>query len=1069
MPYVRKYFFDTTSWTDHNLHDPGITLLEHLAYAISDLRYRLGFEMEDLLEGARRSGLKPFFTAREILPSSPITLADYRKLLIDISGVKNAWIRALERPQPGLFFDSYHTELSFPVNPAKADVFTKGLYQVLVETEVGSTITDADIWDKLHENRNLGEAVQEVTLLNPEYIGIRVELEVREKTDLESLKTRILLTLRSWISPNIPFYSPAEMLAKGKTAGDIFQGPVLTHGFIDDDELARFDKKSALRVSDALHLLMDLPEVKLVQNILLKASPTDDLLFWQSTDNWEKQYQPLTENLAPQLAYLDLKCNHRRQLLGFPPIHGAEINLDTPGSEASEVFYDLYPPTGKFRHPERFFSITQDLPRNYGVGADGLPDRAGAARQAQARQLKAYLSIFEQLLANYLSQLAHAGDLFALDYEGADTYFSQTLAGPDGIVEYQELLRGGLAGTEEEQIATLVSWLKGASRQHTDRRHRRLNHLLARLGEDFPEPFLVAENGNGQTPASENNPETHLTRKWTFVQDYEALSKNRGKGFDLADDSPDNISGLEKRLQRLLGLDDIFKPGLAGLEIAYYDETDQVEDHIEEFRFRVIDRDSKKILLSASTRYYTREDAEEELKIAVRLAAQEGAYQRLKTSDGRFYFNIVDNTGEVVARRIEYFRSAYLREKAISQVKARCKAAVTEALQIVEHHLLRPAPSPTGMIFHSAWKPLCQQPDPWSLQLSFVYCKEWGRFKNAAFREYVSEVIDREVPVHLKPYIRAFDVTEMETFQEIYEHWKTEEDPGEKARLTEELNELLHISRKVDNQSHGLTITGNNAFFTIRWYNSPWGDNSPTDNYQQTISFWLQLGESNPGQTLPLVSVNEHPNFPPFFSPLLQFGFQDRGDQVAFFLKCMRYNDPELNLEVVLPAEEARQWNHWSIVLAKSSTPSGPHPGGGNRVNEFAKLYLNADDAGLPEYLRENVPRENLPSFSTTDSGPQWEIGNTEDHPCHYFFTDFRFYGRLRQKLEIQQDYQNRLEIVYPPEPGHPLPAGLLGYWRLDDRKLGAFGTDPPDPDSQGYHPPYWEPSNEEDDGWHWY
>ena len=36
-------------WTDYNTHDPGITILEALCYAITDLSYRLSFEMEDLL------------------------------------------------------------------------------------------------------------------------------------------------------------------------------------------------------------------------------------------------------------------------------------------------------------------------------------------------------------------------------------------------------------------------------------------------------------------------------------------------------------------------------------------------------------------------------------------------------------------------------------------------------------------------------------------------------------------------------------------------------------------------------------------------------------------------------------------------------------------------------------------------------------------------------------------------------------------------------------------------------------------------------------------------------------
>ena len=36
-------------WTDYNLHDPGITTLELLCYALTDLSYRASFPIADLL------------------------------------------------------------------------------------------------------------------------------------------------------------------------------------------------------------------------------------------------------------------------------------------------------------------------------------------------------------------------------------------------------------------------------------------------------------------------------------------------------------------------------------------------------------------------------------------------------------------------------------------------------------------------------------------------------------------------------------------------------------------------------------------------------------------------------------------------------------------------------------------------------------------------------------------------------------------------------------------------------------------------------------------------------------
>jgi hypothetical protein len=40
-----------TQWADYNTHDPGITNLEQLCYAITDLGYRIAYPMPELLAG----------------------------------------------------------------------------------------------------------------------------------------------------------------------------------------------------------------------------------------------------------------------------------------------------------------------------------------------------------------------------------------------------------------------------------------------------------------------------------------------------------------------------------------------------------------------------------------------------------------------------------------------------------------------------------------------------------------------------------------------------------------------------------------------------------------------------------------------------------------------------------------------------------------------------------------------------------------------------------------------------------------------------------------------------------
>ncbi len=90
-------------WTDYNTHDPGITILEALCYALTDLAYRTGWDIKDILAPAKLSTdpnqpfpNQPFFTARDILTVSPWTPDDFRRLLIDLDLVRNAWIYCKE-------------------------------------------------------------------------------------------------------------------------------------------------------------------------------------------------------------------------------------------------------------------------------------------------------------------------------------------------------------------------------------------------------------------------------------------------------------------------------------------------------------------------------------------------------------------------------------------------------------------------------------------------------------------------------------------------------------------------------------------------------------------------------------------------------------------------------------------------------------------------------------------------------------------------------------------------------------------------------------------------------------
>ncbi|HAB16741.1 MAG TPA: hypothetical protein DCE44_09860 [Verrucomicrobiales bacterium] len=73
-------------WTDHNAHDPGITILEALCYAITDVGYRTQMALDALADPALGNGVLPLSTVprrEDVLPCHPLTPRDFREVLLD--------------------------------------------------------------------------------------------------------------------------------------------------------------------------------------------------------------------------------------------------------------------------------------------------------------------------------------------------------------------------------------------------------------------------------------------------------------------------------------------------------------------------------------------------------------------------------------------------------------------------------------------------------------------------------------------------------------------------------------------------------------------------------------------------------------------------------------------------------------------------------------------------------------------------------------------------------------------------------------------------------------------------
>jgi len=172
-------------WTDHNASDPGITLLEQLCFGMTDLGYRIDFDMPDLLEEGGEEAYSALFTAREILTTNPITFDDFRCQLIDMLGVENGNFKADGDLGPDLLFAPFSGELLLAKDKDDLlpedlyqEVELRGLWEVQVQAlrdDLGNLLVSdlpQQLYNRLQENRALCTDFGAISIFNPETFSV---------------------------------------------------------------------------------------------------------------------------------------------------------------------------------------------------------------------------------------------------------------------------------------------------------------------------------------------------------------------------------------------------------------------------------------------------------------------------------------------------------------------------------------------------------------------------------------------------------------------------------------------------------------------------------------------------------------------------------------------------------------------------------------------------------------------------------------------------------------------------------------------------------------------------------
>lgn len=1020
-------------WTDYNVHDPGITTLEMLCYAITDLGYRTSYPIEDILaeETVVQSpnDARHFFTAREILPCNPVTQKDFRKIMLDVPGIKNAWLEMVTAVTPQLYVDCAASRLTlrprFKITAATiselqsqkipsavltqmetlqdqefADataflsaqagaigseaarqyqfqilgssaimgtglkgepVYLQGLYEVILELETddeqgdlnryifpidvsagedawvaavilpawdiymsqgldpgglqqlvfgplsynvqrtvyegqlqvvlqdqGTLETDyrvvfrgpkteanrrqiedtlknditlpqtyrakllralaisGEVFEKLHAHRNLAEDFHDFKALAVDDVVLCADLEVSAEAAIEEVLAEIYYQVGHFLAPSVKFYAIEELRAKGRSIDEIFEGPILRHGFIDGEELAASEFKSVVRASDIIQIIMDVAGVIAVKKIRL--TNYSDGVPQTTGEEW---CLSIGDGRALRLDATQSQIVFYKGLIPYNPDQSEvqerlaeRLALDRHRRLAQEE-YDLEVPSGRRRNIQRYYSLQHDFPLCYGIGREGLPRSAPPARKAQAKQFKAYLLFYDQMLANYFAQLAHVKDLFSLNPALRKTYFSQLLYQIPGVSESDvpgipNLIKEFVDALEladhpardiDDRATYETSWDQALTEfedrfragvnlredllenqmTYEDRKNRLLDHLLARFGEKFTDYVLLMYALDRQ-----KSPVDMIVDKLAFLKDYPVISHARGKAFDYKDEShlwlSTNVSGLEMRVNRLLGIKSFQRRSLSEcIDDAFEIYLEQDEDGIDEYRFRLLDSD-KNILLSSSKHFHTEQDARRTIQQVIRYGTTKERYQRQETVEGQFYFNLLDGEDQVIARRIEFFDTPEERDQAIDQIIDYIALRVDcEGFHLVEHILLRPQTLEDCPVESDCLLAVCVGEDcnscsglvdPYSFRVTAVVPYWPERFRNMDFRRFFEATLRQEAPAHVHIKICWVDQEAMGNFEEAYRNWleenaKPKPDRIHRATLQNKLIAVLASLRSV--------------------------------------------------------------------------------------------------------------------------------------------------------------------------------------------------------------------------------------------------------------------------------
>lgn len=718
-----------------------------------------------------------------------LELTDTSAMLFDVFVPKNPASKKVTTADVKKMFD---------LNDANIKAFVASIFELyLGKIEKAKKIVQTAV-KTLQNHRNLCEDFMEVTTLDDEEIAFCFDVDVKPETDIEKVQAEMFYAIENYLNPSVDFYSLREMLDKKIPVDEIFEGPALNNGFVETAQLEATQLRSVIHTSDIINLLMDIEGVIAIRNFVMTKYDSDGNVMKGFVGmEWCMEITPLHKPvLSTDKSKVLLFKNQFPFLACYEEVRDTILLLHAQRSRAKlkGLHSDIPLPEGDQRDTQSYWPVQYDFPLTYGIGEAGLPITATQERIAKQRQFKGYLMFYEQLLADFFSQLANAYKLFSTD-EIVQTYFAQFLK---DIKDIEPVFNTtGIFGKLEDVLAIQDStqnakngWqdLYESKDLFEERRNRFLDHLLARFAESFNDYAMLMYSINYDEQTEEKINFSELTAaKIRTLKEYDIISSQRGKAFNYFPQNEDftvdatqlwdttNVSGIEKRISFLTGINDYtrrFLYCIKNIEIIC-NEKEVIEEG--STILKCYHSFSVKTLMGLSmhsvVEYKTKEAALQAVLDVIELGADTMNYLFDSTENT---LQIIGHSNEVLLESDKTFpdKETAMEDanEFVNEFLADCNDPV--GLHLIEHILLRPRDANLDLM--QVCPNDCDCPcemDPYSFQASVVLPYWPGHSDNMAFRQYFENKIREEAPAHIKLKVCWLNNDLMREFEIRYKKW----------------------------------------------------------------------------------------------------------------------------------------------------------------------------------------------------------------------------------------------------------------------------------------------------------